>query len=215
MYFDGSLKLGGASTGVLFISLDGKQLKYVLQILWQAMNNEAEYEVLIHGLWVAISLGIKRLLVYGDSVVVVNQVNKDWDCTKDNMDAYCAKVRKLEKHFQGLEILHVLHNSNVAADILAKLGTDRAKVPLGVFIEELLASSIKQPDEITSKLLAPSTQVLVITPSWTQIFIDYIKENKLLANKEEATRIVRKSKNYVLVGDKLYRRAASSGVLLK
>ena len=215
MYFDGSLKLGGASTGVLFISLDGKQVKYVLQILWQAMNNEAEYEVLIHGLWVAISLGIKRLLVYGDSVVVVNQVNKDWDCTKDNMDAYCAKVRKLEKHFQGLEILHVLHNSNVAADILAKLGTDRVKVPLGVFIEELLASSIKQPDEITSKLLAPSTQVLVITPSWTQIFIDYIKENKLLANKEEATRIVRKSKNYVLVGDKLYRRAASSGVLLK
>jgi hypothetical protein len=30
MYFDGSLKLGGASAGVLFISSDGKQLKYVL-----------------------------------------------------------------------------------------------------------------------------------------------------------------------------------------
>jgi hypothetical protein len=42
MYFDGSLKLGGAGTSVLFISPDGKQLKYVLQILWQAMNNEAE-----------------------------------------------------------------------------------------------------------------------------------------------------------------------------
>ena len=35
------------------------------------------------------------------------------------------------------------------------------------------------------------------------------------AEKEEATRVVRRSKNYVLVGDKLYRRAASSGVLLK
>jgi hypothetical protein len=58
MYFNGSLKLG-ASAGVLFISPDGKQLKYVLQILWQAMNNEAEYDVCIHGLWVAISLGIK------------------------------------------------------------------------------------------------------------------------------------------------------------
>jgi hypothetical protein len=33
MYFDGSLKLGGASICVLFISPDGKQLKYVLQIL--------------------------------------------------------------------------------------------------------------------------------------------------------------------------------------
>ena len=30
MYFDGSLKLGGAGAGVLFISLDGKQLRYVL-----------------------------------------------------------------------------------------------------------------------------------------------------------------------------------------
>jgi hypothetical protein len=34
MYFDGSLKLGEASTGVFFISSDGKQLKYIHQILW-------------------------------------------------------------------------------------------------------------------------------------------------------------------------------------
>jgi hypothetical protein len=56
MYFNGSLKLGGAGVGVLFISLEGKQLKYVLQILWQATNNEAEYEALIHGLSMAIQL---------------------------------------------------------------------------------------------------------------------------------------------------------------
>jgi ribonuclease HI len=77
MYFDGSLKLGGAGAGVLFISQDRKQLKYVLQILWPATNNEAKYEALIHGLRVAASLGIKRLLVYGDLSIVVNQVNKD------------------------------------------------------------------------------------------------------------------------------------------
>jgi hypothetical protein len=59
------------------------------------------------------------------------------------MDAYCAKVHKLEKNFQGLEILHVLRDSNVTADILAKLGSDRAKVPPGVFVEELSAPSIK------------------------------------------------------------------------
>jgi ribonuclease HI len=250
MYFDGSLKLGEAGAGVLFILPDGKQLKYILQILWQATNNEAEYEALIQGLRVAISLEIKRLLVYGDSAVVVNQVNKDWDCTKETMDAYCAEVRKLEKHFQGLEILHVLRDSNVVADILAKLGSDRAKVPPCVFVEELLVPFIKQPGEITPDTLAKlesgrakvppgvfveelstpsikqpgeitpdtpttSNQILVIAPAWTQVFIDYIKENKLLADKEEATWIVRRSKNYVLVGDKLYRRAASLGVLLK
>ena len=72
MYFDGSLKLGGADAGILFISLDGKQFKYVLQIIWPATNNEAEYEALLHGLLVAVSLGIKSLLIYGDSLVVIN-----------------------------------------------------------------------------------------------------------------------------------------------
>jgi hypothetical protein len=61
------------------------------------------------------------------------------------MDAYCAEVCKLEKNFQGLEILHVLRDSNVIADILAKLGSDRVKVPPGVFVEELSAPSIKNP----------------------------------------------------------------------
>jgi hypothetical protein len=84
-----------------------------------------------------------------------------------------------------------------------------------VFIEELSAPSIKQLGEIIPKLLAPTTQILVITISWTHNFIDYIKENKLSTNKEYATWIIRRSKNYVLVGDNLYRRTASSGVLLK
>jgi ribonuclease HI len=43
----------------------------------------------------AISLGIKRLLVYGDSLLVVQQVNKEWDCNKEMME----EVRKLEKNF--------------------------------------------------------------------------------------------------------------------
>jgi hypothetical protein len=60
------------------------------------------------------------------------------------MDVFCAEVRKLKKHFQGLEILHVLRDSNVAADILAMLRSYRAKVPPDLFIEELSAPSIKQ-----------------------------------------------------------------------
>jgi ribonuclease HI len=76
MYFDGSLKLECAGAGVLFIYPMGEQLKYVLQIFWKVSNNEAKYEALLHGLRLAASLGIKRLLVYGNSAVVINQVNK-------------------------------------------------------------------------------------------------------------------------------------------
>ena len=71
MYFDGSLKLDGGGAGILFISPKGEQLKYVLQILFEVSNNEAKYEVLLHRLRLAISLGVKRLLVFGDSKLVV------------------------------------------------------------------------------------------------------------------------------------------------
>jgi ribonuclease HI len=101
MYFDSSLKLGGGGAGVLFIGPRGEQLKYVSQILFEVSNNKAEYEVLLHRLRLAISLDIKRLLVYGDSLLVVQQVNKEWDINKDTLGAYVMKIRKLEKKVLG------------------------------------------------------------------------------------------------------------------
>jgi hypothetical protein len=82
------------------------------------------------------------------------------------MDAYCAEVIKLEKHFDGLEFHHVQRDSNVAADLLAKLGSDRALVPTGVFVEELKTSSIKTPEPQAEVSLLKGTQILVVTPSW-------------------------------------------------
>jgi ribonuclease HI len=73
-------------------------------------------------------MGIKRLIAYGDSKVVIDQVNKTCDIKKDMMDAYCTKVRKLEAHFEGLEFQHVCRDNNVAADVLSKLGSKRALV---------------------------------------------------------------------------------------
>jgi ribonuclease HI len=87
----------------------------------------------LHEIRLAVSLGIKRLLVYGDSLLAVQQVNKEWDVT---MDVYVVEIRKLENKFSGLEIHHVIRDNNVGADLLSKLGSDRANVPLGVFVHE-------------------------------------------------------------------------------
>jgi ribonuclease HI len=107
MYFDGSLKLQRAGAGILFIAPGGEQLKYAFQLLFPASNNAAEYEALNHGLNIAISLGIKRLMVYRDSLVVISQINKEWDCSNDSMGKYCTAVQKLEDKFEGLEFHHV------------------------------------------------------------------------------------------------------------
>ena len=51
------------------------------------------------------------------------------------------------------------------------------------------------------------------------MFIDYIKDQVLPPGikKEdaEAVRIMRRSKNYILVDDKLYKRGTGSGILMK
>jgi ribonuclease HI len=126
MYFDGSLRLKGAGAGILFVAPRGDQLKYALQLMFPASNNAAEYEALVHGLNIAISLGIKRLMVYGDSLVVISQVNKDWDCSTNSMNRYYAAVRKLEVKFVGLEFHHVERDRNAVADELSKMGSSRA-----------------------------------------------------------------------------------------
>jgi ribonuclease HI len=141
-------------------------------------NNEAEYEALLHGLCLASSLGIKRLLVYGDSAVVINKVNKSWDRNKENTNAYYLEVCKLEKKFYGLEFHHVVRDNNVAADVLSKLGSTRAQIPAGVFVHELHASSIPELAPMTTDpASSPAGQeVMMIDLDWRQPFIDYIRE---------------------------------------
>jgi ribonuclease HI len=217
MYFDGSLNLEGAGAGVLLISPTGELLNYVLQIFLKVSNNEVEYEALLHGLRLAASLGIKRLQVYCDSAVVINQVNKSWDRNKENMDAYCLEVCKLENKFYGLEFHHVVCDNNVTADVLSKLGSTRAQVPAGVFFHKLHAPSILEPVQLTTDPAHPPAgqEVMMIDVDWRQPFIDYLSEQKVPSDKNLAEQLIRRAKSYVLVGDKLYRRGASSGVLMK
>jgi hypothetical protein len=114
--------------------------------------------------------------VYGDSLLVVQQVNKEWDCNKEMMDAYVQEVRKLESKFSGLEVHHVLREHNVGADILSKLGSTRAQVPPGVFVQELKQPSIKSFTQVTvdSGPQQPNREVMVLGEDWREVFIDFI-----------------------------------------
>ena len=134
MYFDRSLNLDGAWAGVYFISPSRDKLCYVLRIHFWASNNTTEYEAALHGLRIAVELGVKCLIVYGDSALIINQLNKDWSCTSEKMDAYYAAIRKLKDKFYGIEYHHVVWADNQAANELLKLGSTRVEVPAGVFI---------------------------------------------------------------------------------
>ncbi|XP_066308228.1 uncharacterized protein [Miscanthus floridulus] len=120
MYFDGALNINGAGDGILFITPTEDKLHYVLRIHFLASNNAVEYEACLHRLRIAIELSIKHLMVYRDSALVINQVNKDWSYSNEKMDAYCTEIRKLERKFYGIEYHHVVQDQNQLADHLSR-----------------------------------------------------------------------------------------------
>ena len=66
----------------------------------EATNNTIEYEGLLAGLRIATELGIKKLIIRGDSQLVLRQGNKDYQ--RPLMEAYIEEVRRLEERFDGL-----------------------------------------------------------------------------------------------------------------
>src|SRR5436853_2082436 len=101
------------------------------------------------------------------------------------MSAYCQEVRKLEGTFGGLELTHVLRNDNNEADELAKMGSRRTPVPTGVFIQQLHQSIIsEEPAEPAEK--PPESEVFVINPEWTTLYLDYLLKDELPDDRAEA-----------------------------
>jgi hypothetical protein len=60
---------------------------------------------------------------------------------------------------------------------------------------------------------------MVLGEDWREAFINFIRDQRLPAGIDaksaEAARVLRRSKGFVLVDGKLYRRGARSGVLMK
>ena len=135
MYFDGAFSLQGADDGVLLVAPTGEHLKYVIQIdfpMEMSMNNTAEYEGLLAGIRIATDLGIKKLIIRGDSQLVVRQVNKDYQSPL--IEAYMDEVRNLEKHFDGIQADHVPRVDNDITDYLSKRAALKLPVEPGTFV---------------------------------------------------------------------------------
>jgi hypothetical protein len=107
--------------------------------------------------------------------------------------------------------------------VLSKLGSRRALVPAGVFVQDLRKPSIKLLDSnnpespSNDQNLAPPGDVLMTEKEddWHKPFIDFILDQLVPDDKAERERITWRSANYVVIGSDLYRKAASTGILMK
>jgi hypothetical protein len=114
---------------------------------FRASNNVAEYEALVHGLKMAKQIGIRRILCFRDSDLVMHQVLGDWDTKDANMASYRFYVQQLSGFFEGCEFHHVPRANNDEADRLSKIGSTMQDIPAGVSLEIIHKPSIKpSPD---------------------------------------------------------------------
>ena len=134
------------------------------------------------------------------------------------MDPYCRVIRELEARFYGLEFHHIPRDDNVAADILLKLGSKRALVLAGVFIQALNNPTVKIEEEPPTKPdLVPvlGKQVLTLDTDRRSPIIDFIKNKKSYPKGKEHEKLACRSSNYIVIGSELFRHSASSGTLCK
>jgi ribonuclease HI len=71
---------------------------------FKATNNMVEYEAMLFGLSTALSLGVRQLLVKGDSQLIIKQVKGDCSCNDPQLATYLLHTRKLEKDFEVLDL---------------------------------------------------------------------------------------------------------------
>jgi ribonuclease HI len=139
MHFNGAFNLPSAGAGAVLTTPTGDKLFYAVQLYFRlehkVSNNITEYEGLLAGQRAENALGIKRLIVKGDSQLVMNFSNKSYTLKNEHMEAYLEEHRKMEKCFQGLELKHILQGKNVEADKIAKRASHRLAWPAGVFEE--------------------------------------------------------------------------------
>ncbi|MEW5306700.1 MAG: hypothetical protein WDW36_009147 [Sanguina aurantia] len=87
-------------------------------------NNEAEYGGAILGLKMARRLGIQRLVVHGDSKLVIKQMQGAWKVNFPHLRVLWEQATGLLRGFEVTTLAHVYREQNLRADALSNMGAE-------------------------------------------------------------------------------------------
>ena len=90
--------------------------------LGSGTNNFAELMTLKLLLCFAIERNCKKLQVLGDSMVVINWINKTQRCRNTSLDTLFEEVNRLLANFESISFKHVYMERNMEADKLSMAG---------------------------------------------------------------------------------------------
>ena len=125
LFFDGCSKgnPGRAGAGaVLYNPAGGEVFAESVFAGYSATNNEAEYTGLILGLNETLKHSITELQVFGDSQLVIRQMQGKYKVNSPNLVPLHQCATTLASKFSKIEFEHVYRNKNQRADALSNRG---------------------------------------------------------------------------------------------
>ena len=125
--FDGGSRgnPGPAGIGVVVAAADGTPLVTLGRFIGRATNNVAEYRALITAMHEAKRLGATKVLIRGDSELVIKQMTGVYRVKNPDMKALYDEAQAVLRTFAAAKFTHNLRDKNELADALANKAMDR------------------------------------------------------------------------------------------
>ncbi|RVW25276.1 Retrovirus-related Pol polyprotein from transposon 17.6 [Vitis vinifera] len=215
MYFDGAANQSGYGIGVLLVSPQGDHIPRSVRLTFSdrhpATNNIVEYEACILGLETALELNIRQMEVFGDSNLVLRQIQGDWKTKDVKLRPYHAYLKLLVTRFDDLRYVHLPRAQNRFADALATLASS-VDIPIDVVIRPLLIESRSAPAYCC---LIGETEVQDDLP-WYHDIYQFLRSGTYpeVATTKDRRALRHLATRFVICGDTLYRRSVDGMLLL-
>ncbi|RZR92957.1 hypothetical protein BHM03_00021343 [Ensete ventricosum] len=123
LHIDGSANLERGGVSLVLKDPFGHIYEHALRLEFKTTNNEAEYDVLLFSLKVAVELGAEDIEIFTDSQLVAGQVNGEFETREATMIKYMAEARWMMDQFRRCIITKVPRAENSQANALARLAS--------------------------------------------------------------------------------------------
>ena len=101
----------------------GEEHTFAYKLRFPYLNNKVEYKAQVVGLKAAKRLSIGRLKVFGDSELVIKQIEGTYGVKNPSLALYKAIIQELMRHFTSIECKVINQNKNKLTDSLVTLAT--------------------------------------------------------------------------------------------
>src|SRR4051794_4370147 len=118
IHFDGGGLTPGPVTAACTVELSDGSYGEQVERFERGTHNTAEWHALILGLHMALTHGARHVVVYGDSKLVVNQVNRAWETKNAALRPLRTQAEELLALFETWRVEWISRKQNRRADEL-------------------------------------------------------------------------------------------------